>query len=56
MSFNGWEYPNPDGKKWPTKRAEFLAAYSDDTIGFIRDHVNSEANNWSAFTKGSATR
>ena len=54
VSFNGWEYPNPDAKKWATKRAEFLAAYSDDSIGFIRDHVNSEANNWSAFTKGSA--
>ncbi len=54
VSFNGWEYPHPEGKKWPTKRAEFLAAYSDDSIGYIRDHVNSEANNWSAFTKGSA--
>lgn len=53
VSFNGWEYPAPDGKKWPTQAAMFRAAYDDDTIGFIRDHVGKEAGDWSAFTGGS---
>lgn len=55
ISFNGWEYPAPDGKKWPTQDAMFRAAYEDDTIGYIRDHVDSEARDWSAFTRGSGT-
>lgn len=55
ISFNGWEYPSPDGKKWPTQVAMFRAAYEDDTIGYIRDHVDSEARDWSAFTRGSGT-
>jgi hypothetical protein len=33
----------------------FRAAYSDDSIGFIRDHVFGEVRDWTAFTKGSAT-
>lgn len=54
VSFNGWEYPHPekDGK-WPSQRDMFHAAYSDSTIGYIRDHVSKEANDWSAFTAGS---
>lgn len=55
VSFNGWEYPNPEGKKWPSQRDMFRAAYSDQTIGFIRDQVSKAAGDWSAFTKGSAT-
>jgi hypothetical protein len=55
VSFNGWEYPPTDGKAWPTKGEMFRAAYADDTIGYIRDHVHKEANDWSVFTRGSAT-
>lgn len=54
VSFNGWEYPAPEKGKWATQAEMFRAAYVDDTIGFIRDHVYAEATDWSAFTKGSA--
>lgn len=50
VSFNGWEYPG----EFATKGDMFRAAYSDPTIGYIRDHVHKEANEWSAFTQGSA--
>ncbi len=53
ISFNGWEYPCPDGK-WKLPADMFRAAYADETLGFIRDHVHREANDWSVFTKGSA--
>lgn len=51
VSFDGWSYPTE------TKGADaamFRAAYEDEGLGFIRDHVYAEANDWSAFTKGSA--
>lgn len=51
ISFNGWEYP-VEGKAGPD--AMFRAAYADDALGFIRDHVWAEAHDWAAFTKGSA--
>lgn len=51
VSFDGWDYP-VEAKAGP--QAMFRAAYSDDAIGFIRDYVYSEVNDWSAFTKGSA--
>lgn len=54
ISFDGWEYPAEKGK-WATQAEMFRAAYSDDSIGFIRDHVFSEVRDWTAFTKGSAT-
>jgi len=50
ISFNGWEYPTDK----TCHDAMFRAAYSDNTLGFIRDHVYSEVNDWSAFTNGSA--
>lgn len=50
ISFNGWEYPTEQSGT----AAMFRAAYTDDTLGFIRDHVYGEVNDWSAFTKGSA--
>jgi hypothetical protein len=50
VSFNGWEYPG----EFKTSGDMHRAAYSDDTIGFIRDHVHREANDWSVFTRGSA--
>lgn len=53
ISFNGWEYPCPDGK-WKSQADMFRAAYADDSIGYIRDHVHKEANDWSVFTNGSA--
>lgn len=55
ISFNGWNYPGQDGAQWPDQKAMFRAAYSDDTIGYIRDHVSKEVSGWEAFTKGSAT-
>lgn len=51
ISFDGWEYPCPD-KEWPSKQDMFRAAYEDDALGFIRDHVFAEVNSWEAFTKG----
>jgi hypothetical protein len=51
ISFDGWSYPAPDGGTWASASDMFRAAYNDDTIGFIRDHVHKEANDWSAFTK-----
>lgn len=58
ISFDGWDYPNPDTdedgkpKDWPTKADMFRAAYEDDSLGYIRDHVHKEANSWEAFTRG----
>lgn len=49
VSFDGWEYPGDFG----TPRDMFHAAYKDDGIGYIRDHVHKEANDWSVFTSGS---
>ncbi len=54
ISFNGWEYPAPDGQPWPSPQQMIRAAYSDDSIGYIRDHVHQEATDWSVFTKRSA--
>lgn len=51
VSFNGWEYPG----EFSSQREMFKAAYADDTIGYIRDHVAKEAGSWEAFTNGSAT-
>src|SRR5688572_11609738 len=54
VSFNGWAYPHPEADTpWPSQRDMFRAAYADDTIGYIRDHVLKEASDWSAFTRGS---
>jgi hypothetical protein len=54
ISLNGWEYPHPekDGK-WPSPQDMFRALYADDELGFIRDHVSSEARDWGNFTKAS---
>lgn len=56
VSFNGWEYPHPDkmnGGTWPAQRDMFRAAYADDTIGYVRDHLLTESGDWAAFTKAS---
>lgn len=55
ISFNGWTYPAPGDTPWPSNEAMFRAAYGDDTLGFIRDHVHREVHQWSAFTQGSAS-
>lgn len=52
ISFDGWTYPAPTEAGWPTSADMFRAAYEDDQIGFIRDHVHGQATNWEAFTKG----
>jgi hypothetical protein len=57
VSFNGWEYPHPNaanGGAWPTQRDMFRAAYSDDSIGYVRDKLLSESGDWAAFTKASS--
>lgn len=54
ISFNGWEFPAPEGK-WKSEKDMFRAAYSDDALGFIRNHIHREANDWTVFTKGSVT-
>lgn len=50
VSFNGWEYPG----EFTHKQDMFAAAYGDPTLGFIRDHVLGEVNDWAAFTQGLA--
>ncbi len=47
VSFNGWTYPG----EFSSQREMFKAAYSDDTIGFIRDQLSKEGNDWSAFSQ-----
>jgi len=41
---NNFTYPVKDGDP-------IRALYEDDGLGYIRDHVYSEANDWSAFTR-----
>lgn len=48
ISFDGWTYPG----EFAGKADMFRAAYSDDAIGFIRDHVHGEAQDWASFTSG----
>lgn len=43
ISLNGFEVKGDD---------QIRALYEDDALGFIRDHVYAEVNDWSAFTKG----
>lgn len=43
ISLNGFEVKGDD---------PIRALYEDDALGFIRDHVYAEVNDWSAFTKG----
>lgn len=51
VSFNGWSYPG----EFNSSREMFRAAYEDDTIGYIRDQLSKEGNDWSAFTKAAQT-
>lgn len=51
VSFDGWDYPG----EFATTRDKFKAAYSDDEIGFIRDHLSKEGNDWGAFKKTGST-
>lgn len=46
VSFNGWVYPG----EYASQRDMFKAAYSDDSIGFIRDQLSKEGNDWTAFS------
>ena len=50
VKFTG-DVSHPDAEK---KADLARAIYADDSLGFIRDQVSAEANDWSAFTKGSA--
>lgn len=49
VSFNGWTYPG----EFASQRDMFKAAYSDDGIGYIRDQLSKEGNDWSAFSTAS---
>lgn len=51
VSFNGFTYPG----EYSHPKDMFRAAYQDDSIGYIRDHLAQEVNDWTAFTKGSVT-
>lgn len=45
VKLNNFSYPGKDGDP-------IRALYEDDGLGFIRDHVYAEVNDWSAFTSG----
>lgn len=47
VSFNGWAYPG----EYASQRDMFRAAYSDPSIGFIRDQLLKEGTDWAAFTQ-----
>lgn len=47
-SFDGWVYPGEHA----TAQDMFRAAYTDDSLGFIRDHVHAASSSWASFTKG----
>lgn len=47
VSFNGWAYPG----EFNSQRDMFKAAYADDGIGYIRDQLAKEGNDWSAFSQ-----
>lgn len=49
VSFNGWSIPG----EFASTKDMFRAAYSDDGIGYIRDQLLSEGNDWSAFSQKS---
>lgn len=51
VSFNGWAYPG----EYASPRDMFKAAYSDDGIGFIRDQLSKEGNDWQAFLSPAST-
>lgn len=51
VSFNGWSYPGD----FPSQRDMFRAAYADDGIGYIRDQLSKEGNDWSAFSQAGST-
>ena len=51
VSFNGWEYPGD----FPLQRDMFKAAYSDNSIGYIRDQLTAAGNDWGAFSKSGST-
>ena len=47
IRLNNFDYPTAKGAD------AIRALYEDDALGFIRDHVYSESNDWAAFTRGS---
>lgn len=50
IEFNGGiTHPDMDAKGLTR------AIYEDDALGFIRDHVDTEVNDWAGFTRTSAT-
>lgn len=50
ISLDGWTYPG----EYTQNADMFRALYSDDELGFVRDHVAREARDWGNFSKGSA--
>lgn len=52
ISFNHFTYPVAEGL---SPREMFIAAYSDQKIGFIWDRFEARLGDWANFSKGSAT-
>lgn len=52
VSFNGWEFPHPEGGKWKTAQEMFKAAYAAQEIGFIREQALAFQGDWGNFSKG----
>lgn len=50
VSFNGWEYGPAKGRG---EKEHFKAAYSEASLGFIRDQVAEYIGDWSNFTGSS---
>lgn len=51
VSFNGWEFPNPDGK-WKSQREMFKAAYGTRELIHIRRQVEQFHGDMGNFFKG----
>jgi len=51
VSFNGWTYPG----EFASQKDMFRAAYADNGIGYIRDQLSKEGNDWSAFSATAST-
>ena len=51
VSFNNFEYPEPEGVKFKTKREQYAAFYMDDTLGYLREQVQDFRADWGNFAK-----
>lgn len=49
--FNGIEHEDEHGNKVQGDRENVRAIYTDPLLGFIRDHMDTDASNWENFMK-----